>query len=164
MNTSEAAEALGVDQADLRRWRSKGCPVGKDGGRLSWSIDAVSVWIAGNLKSHPDPAAGSPRARRGGVRAAEGRRKEALAARYEHDLAVLQERYIERTEVTEGNVRRVHALKRALLQLPHQLEGRTAAQIETRLRDLLEEFARGGHQLSEDPKDCPTCGCVWRGA
>jgi phage terminase Nu1 subunit (DNA packaging protein) len=150
-STEEISQILDVDISTIKRWISNGLPCDRAGRGKPCRLDAteVAAWmrekgLTGKLGRPKTETAKE-------LEAARIRKENALADRYELDVAVRRGELLERVDVERMNVQKVAALRNALLSLPASLspslEGCSGAEIQDELEravlGLLEQFARG---------------------
>ena len=144
MTEAEIAAELGVSVDDVRAMRERGCPAQRAGKDWKYDLADVRDWLVLAATAARRAREGeTPQAK---IQQEEARRKAALADRYEHEVAVLRERYVLRSEVEEGQLRRIAAVRAALDALPDRLDGLTPdqrAQVAAECRRVCEEFASG---------------------
>jgi hypothetical protein len=141
--------ALQIGQSTLARWRHDGLEpdaVKRGGARTYlWVPDRVRQWAAENGKDrdprsslHPDRA--TPQRNERGERpidAAKRRREEALADRYELELARDRGELVPRAEVCAGLVAKVTVLRQRLLNLADSLPAELADEDPDAIRERL---------------------------
>jgi len=169
ISISEAARRMGVSRPSLYRWARRGAPIPLGGEGVD--LQALAQWKAehdergrptGSIKTtgddgeedspqtDPDPDGKvdqqrvAREARNEALQSADLRKRLADAEKKELELAERRGELISRVLVEEGNVRRVHAVKRAFACLPSQLVGLDERGIRDVLDAVLESFARGG--------------------
>ena len=136
LTTAELAQVLRVPEDQVLAWHATGCPA-LDATAGVWELDAVRAWLTQELLA----ARRAEENVRGDVRAAEFDRKRALADRTRFELERLQDQFVSRAEVRQLLARVASTLRQAFHDLPHKLEGGSAAEIERELEDLLDQLA-----------------------
>jgi phage terminase Nu1 subunit (DNA packaging protein) len=149
--TDDIAELFDVDESTIKRWVAQGLPCDKGGRGQHRRFDEgeVAAWLKSkNLTGKP----GRPQTEGGReLLAAKVRKENALATRYEIEVAERRGELLNRSEVERQNVQKVAALRNGLLSLSAtlapSLEGRSAediqGEIERAIVRILEHYARG---------------------
>lgn len=150
VTTLELCKALGIQRNTIARWRREGlAPTeGKRGRAFLWNPARVRGWCEANGKDleRLDPATRNGTAPERPIDAARRRREEALADKYELELAVQRNELVRRAEVVSGLIAKTTVLRSRLLNLveslPSELVNEDVDVIRERIRQHFEQLCR----------------------
>jgi phage terminase Nu1 subunit (DNA packaging protein) len=147
--TDDIAGLFDVDESTVKRWVAAGLPCDRNGRKpRKFDEGEVAAWLKANNKTGKP---GRPQTEVGKeLTAAKIRKENALAKKYELEIAATEGTLIPRAEVERQKVQKVAALRNGLLSLPASLaptlEGMTAAEIQGEIEGavvgLLEQYAK----------------------
>lgn len=157
LSKDECADELGISTDTLKRYANEGCPCTHARSGNLYDVAEVMAWMQANGKTgkpgRPTENESSP-----GLEAAKLRKENALASKYELQVAREKRELLNATDVKRWVNEHVGSLRTRLMGLGDELtpamEGRDSAEraelINGRVRDLLEELSREAERLGID--------------